>query len=345
MGPLRAQPNPWFEVDGYDANFAYRRVLLIFCGRSPTYDERAEFLTTSGDSIATQDRLHAVLTECLASDYWRDVQVPKMAHRRIRPITEVGYDSSVGIVIGDYEWDYRLFTYILTGGRDLRELLTADYHVVSTGDKLEPVTGEIPAEGAPASGNPLAPERRAGMLTTRWFFAINTMFSALPRTAAAQAYREYLGMDLALSEGIAPVAGEPLDVDSKGVAAAPCSHCHSTLDPLSYAFAEYNGIAGPNTGLYQPLRPSVVIPGWPNPDNVLLGDPVDDLVAWAELAAESDAFRKAMADMLFRLVLDRDAEWDEVAELFALADALPDIGYSADALLHLLIDTHAFGAP
>ena len=337
--------NPGDVVDGYDNAFAYRRIKLVFCGESPRYDEVSALAELAGDAEAVHTVLHETLDECLAGDYWRTVQVPRMAHRRIRPIQEVGANSSVGIVIGDYEWDYRLFRYVLTGGRDLRDLLTATYHVDEIDGELVVIEGPISPEGASATGNPLPPERRAGMLTTRWFFAINTMFSALPRTAAAQAYREYLGMDLALSEGILPVQGEPIDVDNKGVAAEPCSHCHTTLDPLSYAFAEYNGIAGATTGNYNPQRPSVLMPGWDSPQTVLLGAPVNDLVSWAQQASESAAFRTTMVTMLFELVLDREPEWDEVVEVMALTDGLADLGYSADALLHSLVDTFAFGAP
>ena len=34
------------------------------------------------------------------------------------------------------------------------------------------------------------------MLTHRWFLMSNTMFTAIPRTTAAQAYRAYLGVGL-----------------------------------------------------------------------------------------------------------------------------------------------------
>ena len=84
------------------------------------------------------------------------------------------------------------------------------------------------------------------MITTAWFFVINTMFTAVPRTTAAQAYRSYLGYDIARSEGlIEPPAGTPLiDYDQKGVTEEECAVCHRTLDPLSYAFTRYKGLIG-----------------------------------------------------------------------------------------------------
>ena len=48
----------------------------------------------------------------------------------------------------------------------------------------------------------MVPSKRAGMLTTRWNLVFNTMFTAMPRTTAAQIYRSYLGLDIAKSEGL-----------------------------------------------------------------------------------------------------------------------------------------------
>ena len=64
--------------------------------------------------------------------------------------------------------------------------------------------GRIDDDGI-GGGQPLDVEHRAGMITTQWFLVINTMLSDLPRTTAAQAYRSYLGEDIARQEGIWPV--------------------------------------------------------------------------------------------------------------------------------------------
>ena len=72
----------------------------------------------------------------------------------------------------------------------------------------------------------------------------NTMFTSIPRTTAAQAYRAFLGYDIAKLEGLWPVAGEPADYDNKGVGAPACAGCHATLDPLTYPFSRYEGIGG-----------------------------------------------------------------------------------------------------
>jgi hypothetical protein len=55
----------------------------------------------------------------------------------------------------------------------------------------------------------------------------------------------YLGLDIAKQEGLYSVASEPQDYDAKGVTAKECAACHATLDPLTYPFRNYNGIASP----------------------------------------------------------------------------------------------------
>jgi hypothetical protein len=331
-------------VSGYDFRRAFVRVSVLYCGRSPSYDELAAF-----DDGAPADelylRVHARLDQCLASPYWRDVGLARLADERIRPLEAVGASSPVGITVGDYEWDYRLWSYALTGDRDVRDLLLADYHVQQNSDgTLVPVTGPIdPPRAGRAGGQPLEANRRAGMITTQWFLSINTMFSPLPRTTAAQAYRSYLGFDIAKQEGLVPIAGEPADIDRRGVTEAQCALCHSTLDPLSYAFAYYNGITGAATGAYSPERPARVIPDWADNRTMLLGAPVDDVRAWAVAAAASDEFRQNLAHMFFLHALEREPLAGELPEVDAAWAALPEDGWSANRLLHRLIDTSAFG--
>lgn len=330
---------------GYDFDVALRRVMVLYCGRSPTYEERAAFHDGSPARDALYLRLHDALGQCLRSAYWRDEGLARLADARIRPIEAVGIRSPVNIVIGDYDWDYDLFRYVLTEDRDARDLLLAEYHVRQREDgSFERVTGTFGSPlGDRAGGQPLAPDRRAGMITTQWFFAINTMFSPLPRTTAAQAYRAYLGMDIARQQGIVPVAGEPLDVDDKGVRSGTCATCHSTLDPLSYAFAEYQGISGPRTGVYDPTRPAREIDGWRDPQAYLLGEPVRDVRQWAERAAASDDFLRNLGVTFFRHALSREPRPDEDARLAEAWGAMRADGYSANGLIHRIVDLAPFG--
>lgn len=330
--------------EAFDMDRALRRLSILYCGRSPTYEERRAF---AGEVPAAQyARMHEALDACLASTYWRDEGLPRIADAKIRPIASVGIDSPVGIVIGDYEWDYRLFSYVLTEDRDARDLLLADYHVDVVDGRLVRVDGLV-SQDSGSGPQPLVVDRRAGMLTTQWFLSVNTMFSALPRTTAAQAYRAYLGMDIARLEGIVPVAGEPLDVDDKGVQRAECASCHSTLDPLSYAFASYNGIGGglDRIGTYDPARPTRMIDDWEAPATFVFGQPVEGVRGWAEVAAESEAFQRTLALMFFRHALEREPSVDELSALAAAWRALPEDGYSANRFLHRLIDQDAFGRP
>ena len=203
-----------------------------------------------------------------------------------------------------------------------------------------------------------------------------------------------------------PVAGEPADVDHKGVQQARCAGCHSTLDPLSYAFAKYEGApagrrpmqmpamssggaqmipaqmmstpgsqpsqanmdsdagmpeapqpapmqpAGQydilaNIGGYNPDRPKERIPDWDDAKQrpYVLGQQVDDLVGLAKVAVASDQFKRNLADIFFRHALGGEANLAQQPEFNALWKSLSEDSFSANRLIHRLVDTHSFGAP
>jgi hypothetical protein len=328
--------NPSYAVGTYDDAFAYKRMKASFCGRSPTFEEMEAF-TAAADKAAFIDD---ALDVCLQTTHWKNETLHRLADAKVRPLEAVGTGPAAVIPLADYEWDYRLFSYVLTDDRDARELLTADYHVDEGGNV---VTGPI-IDGD--FGQPLLPQYRAGMITTQWFLMIHTMFSDIPRTTAAQAYRAYLGQDIARSEGILPVAGEPLDVDGKGVAQTVCAYCHSTLDPLAYAFAYYEGIEGGDTGTFNAGRPNFA------PTDVsasLLGQPLTDIdqhgvVEWGALASESDLFQRSITEMFMVHALGAVTPYEEpfVRELY---ETMPVDNYSANKLIHRLVDSDAFGVP
>lgn len=350
--PPEGEQNTFYDVGNYDPAFALKRVMITYCGRPPTFSEVSE-VRDAADSAA---HLDTKLDACLASDYWLEEGLLRLADSRVKPLKAIGFDGL--IPLADYAWDYRLFRHIMSGDRDTRDLLTATYHVDEDGERIDgPVRfgNSIYPPGAPlpVGGQPLDPEHRAGMITTQWFLMSQTMFSHLPRTTAAQAYRAYLGADIARSEGLLPVAGEPLDVDNKGVAAPACARCHSTLDPLAYAFATYDGIGGGynnygggsifsalvDTGAYIPER---------NPwgeTSMLLDTEVANLTEWAAVAADSDMFKRNVARMFWEQAFQRSPLPDEEEDFKALWAALPEDGYRAEALLHRLIHVPAFGTP
>jgi hypothetical protein len=78
---------------------------------------------------------------------------------------------------------------------------------------------------------------------------------------------------------------------------------------------------------------------------VFLDGPVPDLRAWAQKAANSDLFARNLANMFWVQSLGHGPTPDDEAEFQDLWRALPVDGYSANRMLHRLIDTHAFGVP
>lgn len=395
----------------YDAQVAYRRVSTLYCGHSPSYDEMRTFKETARNAKAARTAIHAALDRCLGSDYWQKDALPRLADKRIRPQASLGPDTQIRlggalrVVLGDYYYDYRLWRFIMSNDRDMRELITADYHVVEGSDGKLSQTREVipkPDPTALGGGQPLLPQYRAGMITTQWFLHLNTMLSALPRVTAAQAYRAYLGADIAAMEGLVPVPGEPVDIDHKGVDQPKCANCHSTLDPLSYAFAKYEGSPSPmrpamsgadggvprlpsfdggvprvpgaldggfagisgldggrptgsipgydilgNIGGFNANRPLERIPGWDDEKQrpYVLGKPVKDLVELVRVAAESDPFKRNLALIFFTHALGAEPSLAQQTEFNALWRSLPEDGYSANRLIHRLVDTNSFGAP
>jgi hypothetical protein len=135
------------------------------------------------------------------------------------------------------------------------------------------------------------------------------------------------------------------------VGAAECAVCHSTLDPLSYPFKNYQGLTG-RVGAYQPNRierhfrdvaPTITdMPesGW------IFGQEVNDLLAWARVAANSDAFAANTVRDYWELLFGEAPEGEELATFETLwRDFASRHGYSVEAMLHDLVDTEAYGVP
>ena len=370
-----------YSVGSYDPVFALRRLKVAFCGVGPSYDE-VEALRTAADPAAM---LHTTLDACLKSGYWRDEAIVRLADSRIRPITSL---SNCLNMMANFEHDYDLFAYIMTGGRDARDLLLADYHVSRGADgtltiideQLQPIESPATRAGITCSdpfGNsppipgsqPVPAARRAGLLSTQWFMTINTQASWLPRTTAALAYKAWLGYDISSYEGLYPDAGMPADYDERGVQVPPCVHCHTTLDPLAYAFAYYNGVAPPfgadagENGGYERDRPTTsfqAAPAWRDawaadpPLPYALGTELSaetatgdgsSLVEVAEEMAASSEFARHIVEMVFAEVTGTPPQPGHHDDMNRLIMAFTQGGYSVDALAHALIDTNAFGAP
>lgn len=348
--PCAGGPNPQFEVCAYDYRYAYRKVRLDFCGGSPTYAELQEFMAGPDEGKAA--KLAATLDACLASEFWRgkNGQLWEVAHKKVRPVgtLKAGPEEQGQIPLADYYDDYALFAWAQLDDHDARDVLTADFFVQR---------GTNPTTYTKVSALPIQlvdQPHRAGNLTTAWTLAYNVMFTPLPRNAAAQAYRSYLGLDIARQEGLYAVDLEPQDYDNKGVAAPLCKQCHATLDPLSYPFRNYNGLTGGNSAVirYVPNRLETFfstqaprITQTPEA-GYIFGKPVADLRGWARAAADSDAFLVATVLDYWKLLLGAPPTPEQNAEFTQLWQRLRSPNaYSVRRMLHELIKTEAYGAP
>ena len=348
-GSAESYPDAKPVKSGYSDDLAFKKIKILYCGR------RASFLEIENFSHAVDKKKyrHEELQSCLDSTWWKEQALPRLADTKIRPIAALGLRGS--IVLADYNYDYRLFSYVLSGDRDFRDLLKADYHINEQGEKI---LGPIGAQLTPrltqiggigptivvGTGQPLDPERRLGMITTQWFLMMNTMFSAIPRTTAAQAFRAYLGLDISKSEGLFPIANEPRDVDAKGVKAAECAGCHSTLDPLAYSLANYRGIETDflsvllnQSGTYSSSRSTV------ERDGAIFGRLVSGPKDWVEEAVKSPAFLNNIASMFYKHAIGHlPSGTTDASEFDSICKQIPDDRFQAEKLIHRLVDTVAF---
>lgn len=373
--PCAGGTNPGYRVCQYDHRYVYRKLLLDFCGVSPSYDVLEAFAkSTEAQKVATLD---TALDACLASEFWRgkNGQLWQVAHRKIRPVGSLKSGEDPGLVqLADYYVDYHLYAWSATDDHDARDVLTANFFVARTPPPTSYIaqplqcptltdvqcgvgnscikTGQFAGFCLPNQAVDVS--RRAGNLTTAWTLAYNVMFTALPRNAAAQAYRGYLGLDIAKQEGLYPIADEPKDYDGKGVKQALCQQCHATLDPLSYPFRNYNGLSGNNSQVarYLPNRIETLFASEaPNISQIpetgyILGQPVASVKEWATVASNSDAFAVNTVNDYWKLLLGQAPLPEQNAEFVKLWKAFKTThNYRVTKMLHDLIRTEAYGAP
>ena len=336
--------NDGWALGVYDHAFAHKRVMLDFCGRSPRYEERLAFAEADDPDAVLLDTLDL----CLQSPYWAEI-LREMAIGMVEPI---GPATDIN-VLGNWEWDLRLWQYVMSGDRDAGDIMQADYLVVESpagSGILVPI--DDPRNELEEYAQPLEAEYRYGIMTTRYALAMRIMFSAMPRNLTSHWYRKLLGFDMARSQGLYPIdeadgdyAWEaPLDVDSKGVWQQDCAFCHSTLDPLSYPWVRYNGIdlEGDTTGLWLDDRATDLVP---EIDGYLMGEPVDGPEAWVTTAVASDAFAQTVVETFWMRVFTRAPYSCEAEEFDALWAAFRDEGRNVEEMLRQLIFTDAYGTP
>ena len=351
------------DVCAFDPVYVYKKVMLDFCGEAPSYAQMKAF-----EQNPTVDALHSTLDTCLKSEFWlaKDGVLWNMANAKIRPIQAVKSGEGEGpIPLADYEDDYNYFVYVTSGDRDARDLLTGDYFVArEDGD----TTVYTPWQRSPiqnyqvrgyGQAQAVARPSRAGMITHRWFLMSNTMFTGIPRTTAAQAYRAYLGFDISKLEGISDVPGEPKDYDNKGVDRPECAVCHATLDPLTYPFSRYEGIGGGGAlgqnyvpYSYNPGRMDrfVGVDGASVADTpqagVLFGEPVANLTEWANVGANSEPFAQALVGDFWKVLLGEPPRASELEQFENVwRRFMEEHEYRVEPMLHDLMLTEAYGVP
>lgn len=367
-GPVGCPPkgtNPAFDVCHYDARYTLRKVSIDFCGEPPTFDELEGIarLPPSEQAKVIDEKL----TKCLETEFWagKNGQVWQLANSKIRPIGafKAGTEETGFLPIADYYHDYRLWAYTQTGDRDCREVMTGRYWVAQTGPAAYEKLTEAQELALFVNGDKedIELDKRAGLLSSRWTLLYSTMFSILPRGTAAQAMRAFLDQDIAKMEGLVPVAGEPVDYDKKGVTNPTCAACHSTLDPLAYAFRNYNGFgnaaAVPPPGKGGLSRAGyfegrmewfeIAYPGIENmPNGFLFGKPVNSLMDLAQKAADSDPFARSRVSDYWRLLMGGEPTPAQAAEFAKLwRDLRGPHGYRIAKMLRDFVRTEAYGAP
>ncbi|MEM7677527.1 MAG: hypothetical protein AAF449_16120, partial [Myxococcota bacterium] len=158
-------------------------------------------------------------------------------------------------------------------------------------------------------------------------------------------------------EGLEAVPNEPVDYDNKQVAQAECAVCHSTLDPLTYPFTRYEGLGGGTGGVRGPARytpdrldffeaiDGASVSSTPEA-GVIFGQPVQDLVQWARVAANSEAFSLAVTKDYWRLLTGETPRASELEDYSTLArDLMTTHNYSVADMLRQLIFTEAYSVP
>ena len=342
--PCAGGTNSAYDVCKYDARYVFKKVRLDFCGTSPTWDEMAQ-LDGATDKAAFID---GALDTCLKSEFWRgkNGQLWELANKKVRPLGTLKSGEDQGLIaLADYYDDYALFTWAQIDGHDARDVLTADFFVTR---QVNPTRYSSVAS---KSGQAVVVARRAGNLTSAWNLVYNVMFTALPRNAASQAYRAYLGLDIAKQEGLYPIASEPRDYDAKGVTQDLCKQCHATLDPLSYPWRNYNGLTQP-FAQYQAMRIELHFAGEsPTISQIpesgyIMGKPVSSLKEWARVAADSDPFAVNTVMDYWKLTMGEPPRPEQNEEFVKLwRDLKGAQNYSIEKMLHALVKTEAYGAP
>lgn len=368
-----------YQLCKYDHDYVYKKIWLDFCGEPADYASFKQFKSLESD--AKKQALADQLDTCLDSEYWlgKDGVVWELGHYKIRPVGSVKLGEDEGILpIVDYYSDFQLFVYSQIDDNDARDQLLADYTVTRSGGNGQPIRYTAQAPARLLDGQVMQPEKRVGLLTTFWNLGFYLNYTGIARVLVAQAFRAYLGITMAQMQGLnPPPADESLfkDYDSKGVTKPECAVCHSTVDPLTYPFRNYNGLTGTdqvlagqnasglssvdNLGDEQNLTPlSYALPRmeflnqtYPGIKQMpeagyIFGKRVENLREWAEVLVNSDQFAANTVNDYWKLLIGQEPlsyQQEEFKQLWQRFKS--EHNYRVEKMLHDLILTEAYGVP
>ena len=368
------------QADGcpYDYDYAFKKIWLGVCGEPPAYDDYLTFTRLSVEQKVSA--LDTQLDDCLQTDHWRgkDGVIWEIGHYKIRPMGNLKLGEDAGqIPAVDYYADYNLFVYSQIDGHDAREQLLADYSVERTVSGDVSTYAKLPVARL-TDGQVMQPERRVGLLTSFWNFSVYLNYTGVARVLVAQAFNAYLGINLAVMQGLNPVNPDESkfrDYDLKGVEQPACAACHTTIDPLAYPFRNYNGLTGTtailggqNAPLLQDVRKlgdeenltplsyalprldylEQTIPGIKDMPEAgyIFGKRVENLNEWAEVLVNSDEFAANSVRDYWKVLIGSDPSLRGQAEFQQLwKDFKGKHEFSVEAMLHDMIKTAAYGTP
>ncbi len=338
------QPNPWYRLGTWDPVFAWRRVSVDFCGVPATREELEAIAVDPDPQQAVLD----LLETCLDSEHWQET-IDEIGAPVVMRASDVGDENW----LGNCDWDERLWRWAMIDHHDAGDVLQAQYFVVEDpGSPSGLMRIEEPRNETESFAQPMEREHRFGLMTTRYSLTFHIMERDVPRNLVVHFYRELLGLDIALGEGLYPIDEQPgvfdwpapLDVDGLGVWQEACAVCHTTIDPLSYPWMRYWGI-DTSTGMTALYDPERNLDMYPTEEGHIFGQPIDGPAEWVQAAVESDFFAQQVVRMFWKHLLRRDVYSCEQDTFDQLWMDFRDNGRDVEAMLAEFVLTDAYGAP
>ena len=221
-------------------------------------------------------------------------------------------------------------------------------------------------------------EKRVGLLTSFWNLSFYLNYTPIARVLVAQAFRAYTGIHMSKMQGLNPPPVEDSlyrDYDLKGLERPECAACHTTIDPLTYPWRNYNGLTGTadvlgginspglsslsNLGTEENLTPLSYslprleyfedrMPGVSEMPEAgyIMGQRVENLYEWAEVMANSDQFAANTVKDYWRVLISKEVRSYQQKEFQTLWRTFKTgHNYDVEAMLHDLVKTEAYGAP